>query len=99
MTFLKRRDQAGRLCFTDIRNAPELPRETGVPMDLLEKQIHAFLPDGTVAGRMDAIRVAYRSVGLGWLVTPTGWPVLRPCFGVLYGIIAKYRMSISRIVR
>ena len=29
---------------------------------------------------MAVFRLAYRAVGLGWLVAPTGWPLLRPLF-------------------
>ena len=68
-------------------------------MEELEKQIHAILPDGTVINRMDVIRAAYKEVGLGWISAPTGWPILRPLFDALYGVVAKYRLSISRLLK
>ncbi len=68
-------------------------------MKQLEKQIHAILPDGTIISRMDVIRAAYREIGLGWLTVPMGWPLLRPLFDGLYGLVAKYRLSISRFFR
>lgn len=99
IAFLQRRDRRRKLQFCDIRQMPHLPKETGIPPAQLEKQIHAVLPDGSVLGCMDAVRAAYRAVGLGWLTAPTGWPLLRPLFDWLYAIVAKYRMPISRIVR
>ncbi len=98
VAFLKKRDRKGKLRFSDIREAEGLPKQTGIPMEQLEKQIHAVLPDGTVIRRMDVIRAAYREVGLGWLAAPTGWPILRPCFDALYGLVAKYRLAISHLL-
>lgn len=95
--FLKKRDHKRKLRFSNIREADFQPLETGVSMKKLEKQIHAVLPDGTVISRMDVIRAAYREIGLGWIVAPTDWPALRPLFDWLYGLVAKYRLPISRL--
>jgi predicted DCC family thiol-disulfide oxidoreductase YuxK len=97
--FLKKHDAQGRLRFTDIRAVDFQPLKTGVSMEVLEKQIHAVLPDGSVISRMEVIRAAYREIGLGWLAAPTGWPLLRPLFDRLYGQIAKHRMAISRFFK
>ena len=99
VNFLKKRDHEGKLCFSDIQITANLPVQTGIPMEQLEKQIHAVLPDGTIINRMDVIRAAYQETGLGWLAAPTGWPVLRPVFDALYGLVAKYRQAISRLWR
>ena len=97
--FLKNRDKCGKLGFSDIRASDFQSFESKLPMDTLEKQIHAILPDGTVVSRMEVIRVAYREIGLGWLAAPTGWPLLRPLFDLLYGLLARHRMSISHLFR
>jgi len=93
--FLKRRDSKERLRFSDIRSARNLP----LPIEQLEKQIHAVLPDGSIVERMDVIRAAYQEVGLGWIAAPTGWPILRSCFDALYGMVATNRQAISRLRR
>lgn len=98
-TFLKRRDRHGKLHFSDIRAAGFEPLATGVPIETLEKQIHALLPDGRVISQMEVIRKAYQEIGLGWLAAPTGWPVLRPCFDALYRFIAKNRLAISHFFK
>lgn len=96
VNFLQKHDKKGNLRFSDIRQADFQPEGNGVPMEELEKQIHAILPDGSVISRMDVIRAAYREIGLGWLAAPTAWPLLRPLFDLLYGLVAKYRLAISR---
>lgn len=95
--FLKRHDHENNLLFENIR-APEFQAEMiGVPFSELAKQIHAVLPDGSVVSRMEVIRAAYRQIGLGWLIAPTDWPVLRFIFDRLYGFVAKHRLFISRL--
>jgi predicted DCC family thiol-disulfide oxidoreductase YuxK len=42
-------------------------------------------------------REAYAAVGLGWLVAPTGWPILRPLFDVGYRWFARNRVRLGRI--
>jgi predicted DCC family thiol-disulfide oxidoreductase YuxK len=99
VAFLKRRDHAGKIFFSDIRSTENLSEPTGLPKEQLEKQIHAILPDGTGISRMAVIRAAYWEVDLGWVAAPTGWPVLRPLFDRLYDFVAKYRQTISRLWR
>ena len=99
VVFLQRRDKRGRLRFSDIRNQAFQPMERGIGFQTLERQIHAVLPDGTVVSGMDVIRAAYRETGLGWLAAPTGWPLFRPLFDVLYGFVARNRRAISRFFR
>ena len=96
--FLQRRDHHGKLSFSDIRAKDFQSLETGLAMDVLEKQIHAILPDGQIISRMEVIRAAYREIGLGWLIAPTGWPVLKLVFDFLYGRVAKHRLRLSRFV-
>ena len=59
--------------------------------------IHGVLPDGTVVTRMEVFRRAYRAVGWGWLLAPTGWPVLKPIFDWGYEQFAKRRKKIARL--
>ncbi len=55
--------------------------------------LHVRTPDGRVVCAMEAVRAAYRAVGLGWLVAPTGWPGLRPVFDRLYAAFARNRLT------
>lgn len=60
------------------------------------RQVHALLPDGRVVAGMEALRHAYAALGWGWLLAPTGWPVLRPLFDRFYALFARHRMRFSR---
>lgn len=62
---------------------------------LLER-IHLLDAGGQVHVGMAVFRLAYRAVGLGWLVAPTGWPLLRPLFDRLYGCFARHRIGLGR---
>jgi hypothetical protein len=42
--------------------------------------MHGVFPDGRIVRKVEAFRQAYRAVGLGWLLAPTGWPLLRQVF-------------------
>ncbi|VGO14385.1 hypothetical protein PDESU_02946 [Pontiella desulfatans] len=99
VAFIERRDAKRSLEFIDIR-APDFKAEdTGIEFQTLETRIHAVLPDGSMASGMEAVRAAYRAIGLGWLVSPTGWPILRIVFDALYRLVAQNRMLISRFIR
>lgn len=97
--FLKQRDRNNKLLFSDIRDDRFQPEEIGVSFEELEKQIYALLKDGSIVKRMDVIREAYRELGMGWLIAPTGWPFFRPLFDALYLLVAKYRMTLSRLFK
>jgi predicted DCC family thiol-disulfide oxidoreductase YuxK len=97
--FLKHRDKQTRLSFINIREHESETHALKIPSEILVKQIHAVLPDGKLISRMDVIRAAYREIGLGWLIAPTGWPLLRPLFDTLYTFVAKHRILISRYFR
>lgn len=97
--FLQRRDQRNRLAFCDIR-APDFQRpEQMPPIDSLASEIHSLQPDGQILRGMAVIRAAYRVIGLGWLAAPTGWPLLRPLFDLLYAHIAANRQFYSEGLR
>ncbi len=97
--FLEKRDRKKRLRFVDIRDPDFQPTETGRSFKELEARIHAVLPDGGLVAGMDAIRAAWRAIGLGWLVAPSGWPLLRPAFDALYTFVARNRHKISRFLK
>ena len=85
----------GRIRQVDFRDPGFDPGELQVSREALASGIHARTPDGRVVRGMAAIREAYRAVGKGWLVAPTGWPVLRPAFDFLYRVLARHRYRIG----
>lgn len=89
--FLKRWDRKNRLQCLDFRRSDLTAHRIHATPAELEARIHAVLPDGSIVTGMDAIRLAFKSIGIGWLAAPTGWPFLRPLFDALYQFIAQHR--------
>jgi predicted DCC family thiol-disulfide oxidoreductase YuxK len=92
IAMLRRRDRRGRLGFADI-SAPDFDAgRYGTTREALMARIHAALPDGSLVRDVEVFRRAYAAVGLGWLVAPTRWPLLRPLFDRAYRVFARNRL-------
>lgn len=95
--WLGRLDRAGKLRLEDI-SAPDFdPARYGSTLTALMGTLHGVFPDGRQTHGMETFRQAYRAVGLGWLLAPTGWPLLRPVFDGLYRVFARYRVRAGRL--
>ena len=94
--WLRRRDRGGHLGFEDISSPGFNPAKYGKTREELLGVIHGVFPDGRVVCEVEVFREAYRAVGLGWLIAPTGWPVLRLIFDRLYLFFARYRIPFGR---
>lgn len=92
---LRRRDRAGRIAFVDIADEAFDPTPHGVTHAQVMARIHARLPDGRLVEGVEVFRRAYAAVGLGWLVAPTAWPLLRPLFDALYRVFARNRLRLT----
>ena len=97
--FMRRRDRANRLAFEDIAAAGFDAARYGLTENDVVARMHGVLPDGRVVTGMEAFRIAYGALGLGWLVAPTGWPGLRPVFDLFYRTFARYRPRLSKFTR
>lgn len=95
--FLRRLDGGrGRIDFEDIA-APAFDSSVyGLDNRDVMARIHGVLPDGTVVHGMEVFRRAYAAVGIGWLMAPTGWPVLRRLADLAYRIFARNRLRWTR---
>lgn len=94
--WLERRNSHGHLAFEDVASPDFAPAYYGATREELLGVIHGVFPDGRIVRKVEVFREAYRAVGLGWLVAPTGWPVLRWVFDGLYLVFARYRVRIGR---
>jgi len=92
------RNKHGRLGFQDINDAGFDAAVYGKTQDELMAEIHGVYPDGHIIKGMSVFRATYKAVGLGWLLAPTGWPVLKPLFDLIYRLFAKYRVRLARLV-
>jgi predicted DCC family thiol-disulfide oxidoreductase YuxK len=96
IALLRRRDAGrGRIAFEDI-SAPGFDASRyGLDLDTAMRRIHGVLPDGSVIEGVEVFRRLYAAVGLGWLVAPTRWPLLRPLFDAAYAAFARNRLRLT----
>jgi predicted DCC family thiol-disulfide oxidoreductase YuxK len=93
--WLGRLGRSGRLVVEDIA-APEFdPAQYGRTLPELMGSLHGVFPDGRQTLGMETFRQAYKAVGLGWVLAPTGWPVVRPLCDVAYRIFARHRVRLG----
>jgi len=91
--FLERRDrESGRIQLEDISRADFDPATYGLDARQVMARIHGVLPDGSVVEGVEVFRRAYAAVGLGWLLAPTRWPVLRRLADLAYRVFARHRL-------
>ena len=81
----------------DITAAGFDPSQYGLTLQAVHKRLHGVMPDGTVVEGMPAIRAAWRAAGLGWVMAPTGWPILRWFADLGYVVFARYRVPLGRL--
>ncbi len=96
--WLKRLDKKQKLGFKDITEPSFNAEHYGVTYEQLMAQIHVQYADGQLIKGMPVFRALYKAVGLGWLLAPTGWPVLRVLFDLLYQLFAKHRNLLGKLL-
>lgn len=97
VAWLKFKNKQGKLGFQDINDVGFKPENYGKSFDDLMAEIHGQYPDGRVIKGVEVFYAAYRAVGLGWLMAPVRWPILRPLFDGLYLLFARNRLRLGRL--
>jgi len=95
--FLQSRNRRGHLAFEDIAASDFDPAAYHTTREELTGVIHGVFPDGRIVRKVAVFREAYRAIGLGWLLAPTGWPGLRWLADRGYEWFARNRISIGRV--
>lgn len=95
--WLQRRDRRGLLRAEDIAAPGFEPGRYGLTRERIHARLHGVHADGTVVEGMPAIRAAWHAAGLGWVMAPTGWPLLRHVFDLGYVVFARYRVPLGRL--
>ena len=85
----------GRLAVTDIAAAGFDPAPYGRTLPELMGSLHGVFPDGRQMTGVETFRQAYRAVGLGWVLAPTWWPVVRRLADALYRLFARHRVRLG----
>ena len=92
IAFLRRRNRRGLIAFEDIAEPGFDAARYGLDQATVMSRIHGVRPDGAVIEGVEVFRRLYGAVGLGWLVAPTRWPVLRGLFERAYRVFARNRL-------
>jgi predicted DCC family thiol-disulfide oxidoreductase YuxK len=96
VAFLRGRDPDGAAArFEDIAAPGFDAARYGRSRAELMARIHGVLPDGTPVEGVEVFRRVYAAVGLGWLVAPTRWPLLRPLCDAAYRWFARNRLPLT----
>lgn len=98
MDELQARDSDSKLRFVDISQDGFDAAVWGATLAELNAVIHARDAQGCTHRGVSALRLAYVAVGRGWVLAPTGWPVLRPLSDAFYAWFARHRYGISRLL-
>ena len=96
INMLSRLDRRSRLKLTDIA-APgfDAMATTGRSWDALMAEIHGRLPDGTMVTGVEVFRQLYGAVGLGFVLAPTRWPLIRTLADAAYTKFARNRLKLT----
>ena len=98
LKWLHSRNKKGRFGFKDINDVDFDPVDYGKTHDELMAEIHGVYLDGQLIKGMGVFRETYKVVGLGWLMAPTGWPVLKTLFDLIYRVFTKYRVRLASLI-
>lgn len=94
--FIRRRDTKNAIRMVDISNSDFAPEKYGRSRDDFIGSIHAITGEGRMIKGMEVFRHVYRQLGMGWLVSWTAWPGLRPLADWGYRLFARYRPRLSQ---
>ncbi|MCB0340172.1 MAG: DUF393 domain-containing protein [Bdellovibrionales bacterium] len=95
INWLRKRTGETDVVYENIADPKFKESSDALSYDAAMKKMQALLPDGRVISGVEVFRQLYKHAGLGWLLAPTGWPILRPIFDLLYAIFARYRLRLT----
>lgn len=96
IAWLRSLNRQGRLGLYDIHADDFNAAQYAKTHDELMAEIHGLYPDGRLVTGVEVFYAAYHAVGLGWLMAPTRWPVLKPVFTCCYAFFARHRLRWGR---
>ncbi|MAC47823.1 thiol-disulfide oxidoreductase DCC family protein [Oceanospirillum beijerinckii] len=96
--WLKRRvlNRGVGLTFIDISATDFDAKQHGKEISEFMASLHLRNANGQWLQGMEATRKIYQLIGLGWLMAPTGWPLLKPLFDRAYTTFARYRPRLQK---
>jgi predicted DCC family thiol-disulfide oxidoreductase YuxK len=85
----------GRLVLLDLSAPGFDPAPLGLTIERVTGIIHGLEPDGTILIGLDVFRRAYGSVGWGWPIAWTRWPLIRPIADAAYRVFSRNRYRLT----
>lgn len=97
VNFLQKRDAGrGLIAFVDIADETYNSEEHGgISFETAMGRIHAIRADGTIIQNLEVFRQVYKTLGIGWIYAPTGWPIVGSLMNILYRIWADQRLALT----
>ena len=95
MQRLKSLDHEDRLLLLNINSPIFNAHDRGVSREEVSQALHVLTAEKIWLVGMPAIRHVYAQVGLGWLMAPSGWPLISRLADLAYRYIAPNRYVIS----
>jgi predicted DCC family thiol-disulfide oxidoreductase YuxK len=95
--WLRSLGRGGKLALEDIAALGFDATQYDRTLDQLMGSLHGVHPDGRLTTGVETFRQAYRAVGLGWVLAPTRWPILRPITDAMYVLFARYRVRMGEL--
>ena len=95
MQRLKSLDHEDRLILLNMNGPLFNEAYWGVSHEDASRALHVLTAEKVWLVGMPAIRHVYAQVGLGWLLAPTGWPLLSSLADIFYRQFASNRYAIS----
>jgi len=96
MLRLKSLDHMDRLFLLNINSPMFNAQDWGVSHNEVAQALYVLTAEKIWLVGMPAIRYVYAQVGLGWLMAPSGWPVISWFADHAYRFIAPNRQVLSR---
>jgi predicted DCC family thiol-disulfide oxidoreductase YuxK len=97
IAWMAQHNKKGQLAFEDI-TAPNFdPTLYGLTQEEVMGVIHGICEDGRIITKVEVFTEAYRLLGLGWLVAPLSWPLIRTVANFAYEIFARYRVPLGNL--
>jgi predicted DCC family thiol-disulfide oxidoreductase YuxK len=98
INWLRSKNSQGKLGLIDITDEGFDAESYGTSFEALMAEIHGIYADGRLVKGVEVFCASYQAVGLGWLVAPMQWRLLRPVFDWFYRGFAKHRLRLGRLL-
>ena len=93
--WMQRRNSNGKLAFENIAATGFDASTYGLRQEEVMHFIHGVLPNGRIIKKLEVFQEAYTLLGLGWLVAPTRWPLIKQLCTLAYLLFARYRIPLG----